>query len=170
MFYFDCSERQVPKRYFTRSKRRRNIFKARKVTQASLWIQNSYQSFFKARVCVRIISWMKKPAPPVSHLSACKVIVNISKTQKWFQLTSITSCKLHFESSQSLNLLDKLHTQPIFCFARISSEGEGDWSNTIDASSALKSANCTFNTSTPHIITSLYRYSFRALLKYYKPI
>ena len=107
------------KMLFHRSKRRRNIFKARKVTQASLWIQNSYQSFFKARVCVRIISWMNKPAPPVSHLSARKVIANISKTQKWFQLTSITSCKLHFESSQSLNLLDKLHTQPIFCFARI---------------------------------------------------
>ena len=141
MFCFDCSERQVLKRYFTRSKRRRNIFKARNVRQASLWIQNSYQSFFKARVCVRIISWMNKPAPPVSHLSARKVSVNISTTQKWFRLTSITSCKLHFESSQSLNLLDKLHTQPIFCFARIlvASEGEGDWSNTIDASSVLVS-------------------------------
>ena len=45
----------------------------------------------------------------------------LSQHKKWFRLTctSITSCKIHFKSSQSSNLLQKSHTEPIFCFAWI---------------------------------------------------
>ena len=101
----------VPKDEKTSSKRERS---RKPVFEFKILIKVSLK---RESVCELFLEWTSQRHPWATSRRA-KWLRTFPKPQ-WFQLTSITSCKLHFESSQSLNLLDKLHTQPIFCFTRI---------------------------------------------------
>jgi len=156
MFHFD-RERQVQKKNFTRSKRRRKS--ERWLTRQ---ISQSLTTKFLSKFLWRVANYNLNEQAP--HVGAKWVWTKRSR----LTYTFIISSKLHFKSNQSSNPLQKLHTEPIFSFAWIpivvfdNSEDEADWSTTIHASSAWVGKLHI----TPHKMTPLYRYSLPTLFEY----
>ena len=84
---------------------------------------------------------------------------------KLFQLTSVASNKLHFESNQSQNSLRKASyiTNSLLCSANTANTLR---ERAFEASSARVSKLHT----TPLKMTPLYRYSIQTWFKYFKPV